>query len=159
MTAALLVGLNLKKTQKKRVFLDLIDSDLTGECRCPRKLSTDEKNYLGLCIALWQTRLQYTKHVIEYIERDSQKKKYLSKKRIRGVKVTTENLECGENNDDNKKPCPSTLGSVILKTELSESSKKDYDGEIPRTVAFNPYMKRKKAPTTGIANKNCEKRG
>jgi hypothetical protein len=67
-------------TKKKRVFLDLIDSDLAGVCRCPRKLSTDEKNYLGLCIALWQTRLQYTKHVIEYIERDSQKKKYLSKK-------------------------------------------------------------------------------
>jgi hypothetical protein len=98
----------------------------------------------------------YSEHIVQYIV-DGQNSWRNTAVTNRGVMVKTENLNCEEDNDDDKKPSPSsaTLGSVILKTDILESSEKDYDEKNPSsaTVAFNPYLKRKRASITGIAHK------
>jgi hypothetical protein len=145
-------------TEQKREYLDLINNDRSTEDIWPRKLSTDEKKYLSLCIALWQSPCMYSEVESQYTidERINERNSW---KKVGSVK--TENWKCKEDSDDDKKPSPSsaTLGSVIPKTDILESSEKKNHEKIPSsaTVAFNPYLKRKRAPITGIAHKILKK--
>jgi hypothetical protein len=143
-------------TEQKRGYLDLINGDHSAYYFLPRKLSTDEKKYLSLCIALWQTPCMYSEHIVQFIV-DGHNSWRNTAVTNRCVMVKTENLNCEDDNDDDKKTSPSsaTLGSVIFKTDILE---KDYDEKNPgSTVAFNPYLKRKRASITGIAHKILKK--